>query len=245
MRIMRALAVLVVLVGCAIPIPADREAHFEAAVRLQKQGKDKSAYRFYRRFLELYPGSEHEESVIQNAYEITLKNYTSLWGKSELESLLTMCPAAPLASEAQFRVGCYQFNTGNYEEAIIALEKLCADHPESERVEAAMFLSAESELKQYQGPEYEGAPLRKAREQLERLLSAFPEGAYARDARKRLARIGTELACRDYLIALYYRRRGRHASAATYLNSIVKEYPNTEYARRAKEMLTVEPKREK
>jgi outer membrane assembly lipoprotein YfiO len=178
-------------------------------------------------------------------YEIALNRSDTSWGNEKLVELLAKYPAAPLAAEATFQIGKFHFTKRHFDEAIITLKALIGNYPESERVEAGIFLIGDSELGLYEGQDYESMPLLRAKTYYELLIRTYPSGAYAAKAKKRLSQITNELAKRDYRMALYYRRHGKPASSEVYLKSILKEYPETEYARRAQKLLAAAKESEK
>ena len=238
MRLGAALLILLTVAGCSLPIPEGEEQIFSAAGKLRKEKELKDAYRFYEAFVQRYPASRRSDEALVCMYEIALSRSETAWGHHRLRDLLEQFPAALMAAEAVFMIGKYRFNNKSYDEAINAFETLTESYSESERVEAAVYLSGESHLGQYEGPDYESRPLRDARENFELLLKVFPAGAYGQRAKKRVRQIDKELARRDFFTALYYRKHGKPESARVYLKSILKQYPETEYAKRAEEMLS-------
>jgi outer membrane protein assembly factor BamD (BamD/ComL family) len=244
-RVAVTLTVILTAWGCSLPIPEKEQEHFKAARELHKVQASREAYRFYEEFVERYPASELCDTALERMFEIALGHWKTWWGSKQLAELQEKYPAAPLAAEAAFRAGEYQFEKGNYDEAIIRLKNMIVAYSESERVEKAVFLTAESELRQYEGADYEAASLHRAKEHFELLLRTFPSGAYTQKARKQLRLISWELAHRDYLIALYYQKKGKIVSAKYYFNSVLKQYPETEYAARAQKILTAIAKSEK
>ena len=244
-RFATALIIALVISGCATPVPEREQDHFKIAGNLYEAGSSRKAARFFEEFLKRYPASKHADEALQKLFELALKDWETSWGNRKLSKLQEKYPAAPLAAEALFKAGQYYFRNENYDEAILAFKNLVVTYPESERRERAVFLTAESELGQYQSSDYEDAPLRRGREQYELLLRAFPNGAYTRHAGRRLREINREMARRNYLLADYYKRRGKIESAKTYLVSILKEYPETEYAAKAQEALAAIAKSEK
>jgi outer membrane assembly lipoprotein YfiO len=198
-----------------------------------------------RLLLKELPDCELADEALQRVFKEGLKRWNSSWGHRQLKKLVEEFPAASLAAEAMFKVGEYQCRYREYEEAIITLRSLISSYPDSERVEAAVFLTGEAYYAQYQGADYESMPLRNADEQYRRLINRFPKGAFVERARKRTRDIREELAKRDYRLALYYRRHGRRGSAKLYLDSVVREYPETQYGGKARKMLQVMTKPEK
>jgi len=208
--------------------------------------KDTSwAYKRLRILLTELPDCRLADEAMHRVYQQAINRWDSSWGYDQLKKLIDDFPAAPLAAEATFKIGEYQSKYGEYEEAIVTLRSLANSYPESERIEAAMFLTAESYRAQYHGADYESMPLRRADEQYRRLISQYPKGAFTERARKQMTAIREELAKRDYRLALYYRRHGRHGSFKLYLDSVSREYPDTEYGKKAQKMLQMTDEPEK
>ncbi len=217
----------------------------EAGLVFKKGVSYKRAYRLHKDFVDSHPESKYAAQALRIVFETVIEHAESGWGQQKLTKLIEEFPAAPLASEAQFKLGSRHFGKSRYEEATDTFESLITNYPESERVEAAMFMIAEAHLRSYEGIEYEDAPLEDAKAQFEILLSSYPSGAYSVRARKRIRSIEKELARRDYLMAQYYMRHGKPASARVYLEAVLKQHPDTEYAKLAKKMLSKVPEREK
>jgi outer membrane assembly lipoprotein YfiO len=207
-------------------------------IALRHFDKDISwAYKRLRILLADLPDCDLADEALRRVYQEAINRWDSSWGNDQLKKLVEDFPAAPLAAEATFKIGEYQSKYGEYEEAIVTLRSLVNSYPESERVEAAMFLTAEAYRAQYQGADYESMPLRHADEQYRRLTNQFSKGAFTERARERMRAIREELAKRDYRLALYYGRHGRHGSAKLYLDSVFRDYPDTQYGKKAQKML--------
>jgi outer membrane assembly lipoprotein YfiO len=203
------------------------------------------AFKRLRILLTELPDSKLADEALSRVYQEALRKWDSTWGNQHLKKLVEDFPAAELAAEATFKIGEYQCKYKEYEEAIATLGFLIRNYPRSERVEAAIFLTGEAHYAQYQGADYESMPLRNADEQYKRLINHFPKGAFVERARKQTGEIRKELARRDYRLALYYRRHGKRGSAKLYLDSVAKEYPDTEYGNKARKMLQamIEPEK--
>ena len=217
---------------------AEGEKIFTEAAELFKKGLGhKNACRIFEEFVKNHPDSGYAAEALQTAFELAIEHAESGWGKKRLGELAKRFPAAPLAAEATYLAGVYLFKSKKNDEAEETFEKLIRNYPESERVEGSMFMLGELRLRRYEGPDYEDTPLQDAKKQFELLIASYPTGAYAVKARKRVGDINRELAKRDYQMGLYYIRHGKPDSAKVYLESVQKEYPETEYARKAAKTL--------
>jgi outer membrane assembly lipoprotein YfiO len=226
-------------------MPTKEKNLFKAAQELEKADAYKEAFEFYMEYLKLYPGSEKSDDILLKIYDIALGHAGTTWGHLSLKELVEEYPAGPRAAESIFRLGEYEYEHGEYENAVFTLRTLIREYPESERIEAAIFLSGESEFGRYRGTDYDFAPLRESKSYYELLLRRYPLGAYAQRSREMLQSIEKELAKRDYLMALYYSRHGKPQSARFYLQCIVRDHPQSQYAKLAEEILGTTRKEER
>ena len=81
--------------------------------------------------------------------------------------------------------------------------------------------------KSYQGEFYDDAPLNEARQLAETILKSYRGDM---DVIYEELEHQEQQAHRLYALGGYYERRGSCASARTYYNRLVKEYPNSDYA---------------
>jgi outer membrane protein assembly factor BamD (BamD/ComL family) len=225
--------------GCILPMPAKEENLYKAAQELEKAHAYEQALDFYREYLKLFPGSVKSDAILLRVFGIALGHSGTAWGHYSLKELIEDFPAGPQSAESIFRLGEYEFEHREYEDAIATFRALITDYPESERVEGAIFLSGESELGQYRGADYDYSPLRASKTYYELLLRRYPSGAYVQRALERLQFLERESARRDYLMALYYSRHAKPRSARYYLECIAREHPQSQYAELAKEILHV------
>lgn len=146
-------------------------------------------------------------------------------------------PFGPLTDDAVMMAGAYKFVNGHYYEAATFYETMIADQPKSEHAARATVLGAQSYLRAYDGPVYDGSDLESA----ERLTKA----ALARgielpaDQREKLERdlrlIHLERAKREYTVAEHYMRNNQNLSARYYLAKISKDYNDTDYGKRSEQ----------
>jgi len=91
----------------------------------------------------------------------------------------------------------------------------------------------------YQGPMYDGAPLKDAGEIADQTLTQFRgELGDERDLVLRTKRrVIEERAARDWAVAQYYDSKKCYGSARIYYRSLIEEYPQTAVARQAESRL--------
>ncbi|MBQ9872853.1 MAG: tetratricopeptide repeat protein [Thermoguttaceae bacterium] len=130
-------------------------------------------------------------------------------------------------ANAYMRRGTKQ-GDGSFDSAARYYKQLYEFYPASKKAEDASRLAMIALHKSYQGAFYDDAPLNEARALAETILKS---GRGNMDViYEELENIKEEQAHRLYALGGYYEKRGSFASARSYYNRLVKEYPNTDYA---------------
>jgi hypothetical protein len=93
-------------------------------------------------------------------------------------------------------------------------------------------------MKGYLGPEYDGAGLEKARELVKQTMATFPDRPAGNEKLYHtLDLINDQEAERTFVVADYYRRTGKVASAEYYYGKIPRRWPKSPWAAKAKTQL--------
>lgn len=154
-----------------------------------------------------------------------------------IETIQQHDPFGPLTDDALMMAGAYKFVNGNFFEAAGYYEQLANDQPKSEHAGRALVLGAQSYLRAYQGPEYEGQDLESA-EKLNKIALARTTDLTT-EQRTRLEQdlrvIYLEKAKREYQTATLYRRLKKPKAARYYYEQVLREYADTDWARRAEQ----------
>lgn len=117
---------------------------------------------------------------------------------------------------------------GSFDSAARYYKQLYEFYPGDKHAEDACRLAMIALHKSYQGVFYDDAPLNEARQLAETILRS---GRGNMDViYEELDNIKEEQAHRLFALGGYYEKRGSFASARTYYNRLVKEYPNSCYA---------------
>jgi outer membrane protein assembly factor BamD (BamD/ComL family) len=79
--------------------------------------------------------------------------------------------------------------------------------------------------------------LSKSREGFEIYLANNPQGALVEKTKEIIGEIDIAMAERDYEVGIFYLRQKRPDAAFIYFESVMKDYPNTEWASMAEEKI--------
>ncbi len=150
-------------------------------------------------------------------------------------------PTGPLADDAVLRIADYHYENDNFEDASFYYDQLVTDHPKSPFLERALHSSIEAKVKSYLGPDYDGAGLEQAKEQIKQYMTLFPmqDPETSESLYKTLDLIADQDAERTFRQAEHYLWTGHVASAEYYFGEVPVKWPNSEWAKKAKEQLAV------
>jgi outer membrane protein assembly factor BamD (BamD/ComL family) len=158
---------------------------------------------------------------------------------SALEHVRHNDPTGPKADDAVMQIADFHFEQGDFESAALYYDQLLTDHPKSPFVQRAQLASIDAKMKGYLGPEYDGAGLEQAREQVKQTMATFPERQVTTDEAlyHTLDLISDQQAERAYTTGQYYRRTGYVQSAEYYFAMIPYRWPRSPWAEKAKKQL--------
>ncbi len=147
-------------------------------------------------------------------------------------------PYSTWATHAQLMHGYAQYSQQNYDEAINALNRFIALHPENQDIAYAYYLKALCYYEQIDDVQRDQTTTYEAIQTLNDVIDRFPDSAYARDSRIKLRLASNRLAGHDMTIGRYYEKQHLYAAAIGRFQDVVTNYQTTTYAAEALERLT-------
>lgn len=166
-----------------------------------------------------------------------LKDEDYLEAVRHLETLLLQDPASELADDAQFHLAEAYYGQKEYYTAAFQYSRVLTEFRGSPYYKRALYMTGEC---YYQlSPRFERDQQRteQAIRQYQAFLQYFPNDSLATTVRERIGTLRGKLAERDYSVAMSYMERSRFKAAAIYFQRVVDTYPDTEFARLAREGL--------
>ncbi|MFO1021016.1 MAG: outer membrane protein assembly factor BamD [Planctomycetales bacterium] len=155
-----------------------------------------------------------------------------------LKSVWLNDPMGPLADDALMMTAGYHVLVGNYREADHHLKILREEYPKSEYAKQAYLLGPHVKLMTYQGALYDTKPLDEARTILQTSMNLYPDEKNQEKMIAEMENIRQMTAQEGAKMAEYWRRKGKHNAAAIYSELVLKNYPDTESANEAKQILS-------
>jgi len=229
------------------------ESQFLAGEAYQRAGSLYEAFLAYEDLLANFPETSQVQETLLREYEIgdafcdgekrEFAGYDILPGGTAgvmiLNKVIEHDAYGEIAQKALMRLGKYYMDTKQFERSADTYARILEEHPESSHFADARYLKALAIYRQIEGPAYDTRPVNKALDQLEDIQKT--EGAPLDDVPELIHSVNTTRAKGDYQTARFYLRNGKVAAARIYLESIVKLYPDTEYAEMASQVLDVLP----
>lgn len=205
----------------------------------------------YEDLLNNFPTSELYLPALQREYDIAsafLKGYKRKFLGMRIlpvtEDAITILDriqdrqrGSALAERAGILVADYFYENGRFSEAIDAYSDFIKRYPYSQYVRKAEIRRAEASLATYRGPKFDMTPLLDARERLTAINQAYPQTSEPLQVGALSNRIYELEAKKNLEIARYYYRAGKKYASAYYYRLVRDRYPETTYAREARQEL--------
>jgi outer membrane protein assembly factor BamD len=147
-------------------------------------------------------------------------------------------PYSTWATHAQLMHGYAQYKQQNYDEAIDALSRFIALHPENSDIAYAYYLKALCYYEQIDDVQRDQTATYEAIQTLTDVTDRFPDSAYARDARIKLRLATNRLAGHDMVIGRFYEKQHLYGAAIGRYEDVITSYQTTTYVPEALERLT-------
>ncbi len=148
-------------------------------------------------------------------------------------------PTGPLADDSVMATANAYFRHGRFEDAAFHYDTLRTEYPNSEHQAKAHLLGLQAKLEVYQGASYDRTPLDEADKIAKQALTQFP--AELGGDRQRVAetrdKIIEQQAERDWTMAQYYDNKKQFGAARFYYGELIREYPLSQTARKARQRL--------
>lgn len=243
----------------------DREiaenARFKKGETLWSGSRFGPAYTEFDDFLRLFPESPNAQKAkmlqMDSAFLIAQEGgegFLGLFKSSKpgldlLRAALLRFPREPFSSLYYYKMAKLLVEERNFEGAENELKFILSEYRETIEAPRAILLLGDIGLLKFDSVDYDTRGLADARRNFERFLAEADElskisreaAAFVKEnlayAREKLGYLNETEAEKEYQTAEYYRKRGHDRSAKVYYNSILRHYPKTAWAVKARERL--------
>jgi outer membrane protein assembly factor BamD (BamD/ComL family) len=260
-----ALVVFALLIKHVPDRPLLERARFKRGETLWSGSRFLQAYQELDDFLRLYPESElaqrAKELVMDSALLLAQEGVTSSFlgflpilksskeGVEMLRSALLRFPREPFSSTYYYRLAEFLVEDEKYEEAENELKFILAEHKDTLEAPRAILLLGDIGLLKFDDIDYDTRSLQDARRNFERFVEEAPQlslisreaAAFVKAklpyAKEKIGYLNETEAEKEWNTAEYYFGKKKYRSAKVYYDSILKNYPLTTWAAKAKERL--------
>ncbi|MBC7784531.1 MAG: outer membrane protein assembly factor BamD [Burkholderiales bacterium] len=209
------------------------------------------AFYYCDELLDTFPASVHYPAAVDLQYSIgdSLFNGRKLKflgmglisGTEEAVEIMfriqQRSPGSPLAERALRRTADYYFANADFDLAADAYGAHAKSYPRAPNLPEILLRQAFSNYAQFTGARFDPTPLANARAQMVELINKYPEIAQRENIQSFVDSIDKTLARKLLLTADFYRRTDKPAAEKFTLQTLVKQYPQTDEAQQAKAML--------
>lgn len=174
--------------------------------------------------------ADAEDDIDSDRYAIALE---------KLRTIRHKFPYSKYSPLAQLRIADVYFLEESFPEAAASYETFRDLHPKHEKASYAMYRIGESYFEAM--PENVARDMTTAYEAIdafEAYLNRYPKGEHAEQARKRLGESRSRLARKELYVADFYFKRDFPDAAMGRYEKVVRLYPKTEAAEKAKQRLS-------
>lgn len=209
------------------------------------------AFKAYQKVIDLYPYTELVDDVIEREYKIGEMFFEGKKIKvlgplrvpakdKAVEIFKAVSGNAPYGKYAEpsiFKAGLAYKAILDYDSAIMMFKDLIDKYPNSDLIDKARYELAECSKLMSLRPDYDQTPTVVAREEFEDFIQKHPDSEMSGEAKKIVDKLKDREAQNAYKIGQFYESRRMPESAIVYYEDIIKNYTETEWAKKAQERL--------
>jgi len=211
-------------------------------------GNNFDAFKEYQVVIEKYPFSDKSAEIVKRQYDIgnalldgneekskfmsTLKgtNYDII---EVFRTVIKNAPYGDYAPPSQYKIGLYLMENNLYLEARDEFELVLNDYPDSEWAQAAKYQIALADSHRSSDSAYDQRITQAAVEEFEEFLEIYPDAELSEKAKEQVLKLREKEAENTFMIARYYEKQKAFKAAKIYYQTIVDDYKDTLWAKKA------------
>ena len=214
----------------------------------QAKGDFDSAYETYESLLDRHSGTDLFDRVLACETEMAKgylngkkrKIFRMFWvsaqdeGQTMLEKIFRHDPRGVRGKAALLTLADYHFREGKFGEAEDEYQRLITNYPKDADVPQLKLLAAQAALGRFRGVKTDSRSLSDAEQRFRFLKEDHPDIARKEQVDLVMDGIKERKAEKDYDIADFYRRTNKEKGAIFYYRAVIKNYPRTVWADKAR-----------
>ena len=147
-------------------------------------------------------------------------------------------PYSVWATKGQLMAAYSLYQSNQYDEAIVALDRFIQLHPSNKDTSYALYLKALSYYEQISDVARDQRMTELAMKTLNELVTRYPSSKYARDAKIKIVLTHGHLAGKEMSVGRYYLQQGNYLAAINRFKSVIDNYQTTTHVPEALHRLT-------
>jgi len=229
---------------------ADLDAFIDAE-KLYADGNYVKAVRAYEALLDKYPESSLYQAALERQYEIAtafldgykvpvlkvfkIKGYAQ--GEKVMDNIRDRAGNNQIGLDAAVAVARSLEKRKKFLEAHEQWAQIASDWPTGVIAKQALLAMARCQHAAYRGPKFGSSNLTSAKTYYQNYQAKYPVDAKKFKIDQKIEKIDRQLAYKNYSVAKYYKKTGNIQAANYYFQMVVDNWPDTNSAKMAKEML--------
>ncbi|MDP8276533.1 MAG: outer membrane protein assembly factor BamD, partial [Candidatus Euphemobacter frigidus] len=229
-------------------------AQFRIGVCLEKEDELYDAFEAYQTLLDDYPGKGNLGEILKRQFDIGKafldgrKRYFLFFrirsglGTAEkiFRTVVNNATFSRVSPQAQYSLGEALRMQGNYEDAVTEYEVVLNNYPGTDVIPLALFNLGVCYYEEALRSDYDPKEVDKAVRYFKRFVKRYPNNPIRAEADEKISELIDLKAEKAYDIAAFYESAGSPEGARLYYRKIIDKYPDSRYARLAREKLPVQ-----
>ena len=202
-------------------------------------GDYKKSFWAYEQFIENDPTSRRLSEILDKEFQVGVSQMerNENGAIKVFERIIERNPLGFIAADSQVKIAECYYQLRQYDQAEDSFMTVMENYPNSEWVPYAQFRIPYCKLSNIRVQERNYDLLTKSRDGFEIYLANNPHGALVGATKEIISEIDTKIAEREYETGMFYLRKKRPDAGFIYFESLIKNYPNSEWAALAEEKI--------
>lgn len=225
------------------------EAQYYMGLCLEELSKYYEAYQAYQKIIDKYPFSQRTDDVLQREYIVAQKlldyktklvgiDFTGENVAIEIfKKIIDNSPYGQYAAASQYKIGLTLKAKAYFMEATDEFQKVVDNYPSSEWAEPAKFQIALCAASSSLDASYDQTLTQEAKDKFKEFVRTHPDAELSKDAEERIIELKGKEAESNYNIGQFYEKQKAYDSAKIYYKYVIKNYPQSEWAKKAFEKI--------
>jgi len=215
------------------------ESQLNIAKAYYLAGDYHSSFRTYEELIEKNPATRRLQEILDKEFKVgaTQMERDENGAIKVFERIIERNPLGFIAADSQVKIAECYYQLRQFDLAEDSFLSVMENYPNSEWVPYAQFRIPYCKLSNIRVQERNYDLLTKSRNGFEIYLANNPQGALVDETNKIIKEIDIKIAEREYETGVFYLRRKRPDAGLIYFESVVENYPDTEWAAMAEEKI--------